>query len=142
MKHLMKISALVLGVFLAVMSTASSARAVLSVSSKDDLPTQAQPTMDSQVVFTGSAEPGTSLSCLVYQFNSRGEEVILYSSRDITADSGLYEIIAPLSVIGRQYVEITVGDSVTTRLYERYSRKTLEELRSYQLNIIEFLNEH
>lgn len=123
-------------------SVPSQAQILHSSRYQEDAALTAQPTLDNQVIFTGQTEPGTTASCLVYTYNSRKNQVIIYSSHTVTGDSGLYEIIAPLSLIGVQYVQITVGDESSHYAYERISSKSVEELYSMHLNLVDYLKRH
>lgn len=98
-------------------------------------------TLENQMLFTGSAEPETVISCSVYTVDADRKTTLLYQASEVVGASGLYQMTIPLPVLGRQYVMLRVGDDENTYAYNRYRRQLSTELEEYYLNVYQVLSE-
>ena len=99
-------------------------------------------TLEDQTSFSGRAEPGEVISCIVYAYPNGRDQIILYQSRMRAGDSGLFSFHAPLPLVGTQYVRLEMGDEQTVTRVIRYPRSLVSEITGYQLNIYGFLIEN
>lgn len=96
-------------------------------------------TLENQAFLTGTAEEGTRIICSVYVSNEK-ESALLYRTEQLVGAEGLYEVTAPLPVLGRQYVVLQVGKREEVYLYQRYRKQLAQDLKGYYLNIYEALD--
>lgn len=96
-------------------------------------------TMDTQTILCAQAEPGSHVDVTVYAVRENNTRIILFSSRLIVGESGLYQISIPLPIEGEQYVSTSINNHVETRRYTRYPASLQEDLMGTYLNVYEFL---
>jgi len=118
---------------------------VLGFSGKSSLADETEEkirTVDSRAILTGQEEPGTRIDVTVYNYPGGRSRATLYHTRFTVGESGIYQLTIPLPVMGEQYVQVSIENVLSTIIYERYPAELGEELRSYYLNIFEYLNEN
>ena len=96
-------------------------------------------TLENQTVFMGNAEVGTQIQCSVYTFDEENITTLLYQMSDIVGASGLYQLTVPLPVLGKQYVQLRIGEEEQTYAYHRYRKQLAAELQEYYLNVYQVL---
>ena len=99
-------------------------------------------TLADQTLFSGKAEPGTTIICTVYTYQNGRDRILLYQSRQKTRESGLYYLVVPLPLIGTQYIQLEMGEEVISARAIRYPRSLVDEITGYQLNLYECLIEN
>ena len=96
-------------------------------------------TLENQTVFMGNAEVGTQIQCSVYIFDEENITTLLYQVSDTVGASGLYQLTVPLPVLGKQYVQLRIGEEEQTYAYHRYRKQLAAELQEYYLNVYQVL---
>ena len=99
-------------------------------------------TLEDQTIFSGTAQPGTVISCTVYTYQNGRDRILLYQSRQKVEESGLYCLSVPLPLIGTQFIRLEMGEETILARAIRYPRSLVEDITNYQLNLYEFLIEN
>ena len=97
-------------------------------------------TMEASVHFTGTTKPGTKFSVSVYTFRSGEEKRVFYRGELVVGNSGMYDFLLPLPVLGEQFIAIETEEETTITCYRRYDRSLPASLSGYYLNVYDFLN--
>ncbi|MBO6159829.1 MAG: hypothetical protein J6P72_11320 [Firmicutes bacterium] len=98
-------------------------------------------TLSDQVQFSGALEAGTQIRVTVYTYLDGRERVLLYQTRMVVGDSGLYALSVPLPLIGNQFVTLELGEEIREYAYLRYPQRLVSQILEYNLNIYEFLTD-
>jgi|GEM_PF-6784196 len=96
-------------------------------------------TFENQTIFSGEAEPLSTVSYVVYTYRSQSSRRVLYQGQAEVGESGVYVLQVPLPLVGTQYVNLTVDGETTVYGYTRYSKSLLENLTEAELNVYEYL---
>ena len=96
-------------------------------------------TMESSVHFAGQSEPGTELTVTVYTYRNEEERRVFFRALVTVGQSGLYDVLLPLPVLGQQFVEIEENSTARTLVYYRYDKALPQQLTQYYLNLYDFI---
>ena len=92
-------------------------------------------TMDSRVHLSGKASPGTVFAVSVYTFRQEEEKRVFFRVEQTVSESGFYDIVLPLPVLGEQFVSIEENGLETVILYRRFSKDLPLEMEEFYLNV-------
>ncbi len=96
-------------------------------------------TMESSVHFAGKSQPGTEFTVTVYTYRNEDEKRVFFRALVTVGQSGLYDLLLPLPVLGQQFVEIEENGTARTLVYYRYDKELPQQLTQYYLNLYDFI---